>query len=142
MHVTCRMKRTERSSEKDQELHQGVLLIKLLFDVHIADTKWHAVRCLSSWRPTFFLSLVPVAMAGAARSQFGDGCVPELFGWLRIYDSHHTSLMLDLHDGPRHFLPLSQVDIELDYDGGWHTWAGKPRPLTTLSSEESLYYYS
>lgn len=42
-----------------------VLLIKLLmFDVHIADTKWHAVRCVSSWRPTFFLSLVPVAMAG------------------------------------------------------------------------------
>lgn len=28
----------------------------------------------------------------------------------------------------------NQVDIELDYDGGWHTWAGKPRPLTTLSS--------
>ena len=30
--------------------------------------------------------------------------------------------------------PHSQVDIELDYDGGWHSWAGKPRPLTTLSS--------
>ena len=35
----------------------------------------------------------------AARSQFGDGCVPELSGWLRIYDSHHTSVMLDLHVG-------------------------------------------
>ena len=35
------------------------------------DTKWHAVRCLqTSWRPTFFLSLVPVAMAGASRQQY------------------------------------------------------------------------
>ena len=27
----------------------------------------------------------------------------------------------------------SQVNIELDYDGGWHTWSGKPRPFTTLA---------
>ena len=25
--------------------------------------------------------------------------MPELSGWLRIYDSHHTSVMLDLHMG-------------------------------------------
>lgn len=25
--------------------------------------------------------------------------MPELSGWLRIYDSHHTSVMLDLHVG-------------------------------------------
>ncbi|CAE7230148.1 HPGDS [Symbiodinium sp. CCMP2592] len=43
-----------------------VLLVKiLLYDVHIADTKWHAVRCETSHlRPAAFLSLVPVAMAG------------------------------------------------------------------------------
>lgn len=77
----------------------------------------------------------------AARSQFGDGCVPELSGWLRIYDSHHTSVTgLAIFCQFRRQAP--QVDIELDYDGGWHTWAGKPRPLTTLSSEESLHYYS
>lgn len=68
---------------KPGEIHMGncdllllslvlVLLIKLLmFDVHIADTKWHAVRCLSSWRPTFFLSLVPVAMAGVVMMAAG-----------------------------------------------------------------------
>ncbi|CAE7228235.1 unnamed protein product [Symbiodinium natans] len=43
-----------------------VLLVKLLlYDVHIADTKWHAVRDETSrWRPAAFLSLVPVSMAG------------------------------------------------------------------------------
>ncbi|CAE7398513.1 unnamed protein product [Symbiodinium pilosum] len=43
-----------------------VMLIKLLlYDVHIADTKWHAVRCeTSQLRPAAFLSLIPVAMAG------------------------------------------------------------------------------
>eukprot|EP00435_Cladocopium_sp_Y103_P005668 s6109_g1.t2 len=133
MHVTCRMKRTERSSEKDQELHQGVLLIKLLFDVHIADTKWHAVRCLSSWRPTFFLSLVPVAMAGAARSQFGDGCVPELFGWLRIYDSHHTSLMLDLHVGRASPFSATFAGRLLRLTSSWTTMAAGTPGLASLA---------
>ncbi|CAE7566537.1 unnamed protein product [Symbiodinium microadriaticum] len=43
-----------------------VMLIKiLLYDVHVADTQWHAIRCTQTpLRPTAFLALIPVAMAG------------------------------------------------------------------------------
>jgi len=51
-----------------------VLLVKLfLFDVHIAETPWHALRCSKSGRrATLWLSLVPVAMAGVM--MMGAGC--------------------------------------------------------------------
>lgn len=53
------------------------------------DTKWHAVRCLqTSWRPTFFLSLVPVAMAGASRQQYllqGSSAAASAAAWPLIF---------------------------------------------------------
>ncbi len=39
-------------------------------------------------------SMTTTQVLQAARCQFGDGCVPELSGWLRVYDSHHTSVLL------------------------------------------------
>ena len=78
-----------------------VLLVKLLmFDVHIADTKWHAVRCLqTSWRPTFFLSLVPVAMAGVM--MMAAGCFSVLDLEFQDYD-RRSAKRFDRNAG-RHF---------------------------------------
>ncbi|CAK9069390.1 unnamed protein product [Durusdinium trenchii] len=68
----------------------------------------------------------------AARCQFGDDSISEMSGWLRMYHSHHTSVTgFSIFCQFRRQVP--QVDFELDYDGGWYTWAGKPRPLMTLS---------
>lgn len=77
----------------------------------------------------------------AARCQFGDDSISEMSGWLRMYHSHHTSVTgFSIFCQFRRQVP--QVDFELDYDGGWYTWAGKPRPLMTLSGEENIYYHS
>eukprot|EP00913_Durusdinium_trenchii_P034275 g32072.t1 len=59
----------------------------------------------------------------AARCQFGDDSISEI-----IFCQFRRQ--------------VPQVDFELDYDGGWYTWAGKPRPLMTLSGEENIYYHS
>ncbi|CAJ1340697.1 unnamed protein product, partial [Effrenium voratum] len=77
----------------------------------------------------------------AAREKFGEECLAELSGWVRLYHSHHTSVTgFGIFCQFRRQAP--KVVLELDYDGGWHSWAGSCRPLTTLSSEENLYYYS
>jgi len=51
-----------------------VFLVKtLMFDNHVEDTNWHAVRCVTTpWRPTIFLSCVPLAMAGVM--MMASGC--------------------------------------------------------------------
>jgi len=78
----------------------------------------------------------------ASRDEFGDDCMPELTGWVRLYHSHHTSIT-----GAAIFCQFRRqapkVRIELDYDSGWYTWAGEPRKFTALSDkEESLFYYA
>ncbi|CAJ1340705.1 unnamed protein product [Effrenium voratum] len=77
-----------------------VLLVKMLmFDVHIAETSWHAVRCSSNVRPTFFLSLVPVAMAGVM--MMAAGCFLVLDLELQGYDQKKAWIIS--HKAGRHF---------------------------------------
>ena len=46
--------------------------------------------------------------------------MPELSGWLRIYDSHHTSVMLDLHVGVRCLGLLGSINMNLVPSGNKH----------------------
>jgi len=78
----------------------------------------------------------------AARTEFGDECLGNLSGWVRLYHTHHTSVS--------GFAMLCQfkrqaphIQVEVDYDSAWYTWGGEARTFTTLSDqEESLYYYA
>lgn len=77
-----------------------------------------------------------------ARNEFGDECLQNLSGWVRLYHSHHTSVtgIAIFCQFKRH---MPHVNLELDYDSAWHSWGGEPRTFTILpEKEESIYYYA
>jgi len=78
----------------------------------------------------------------AARNEFGEECLQNLSGWVRLYHTHHTSISgIAIFCQFRRQAP--KIQVELDYDSAWYTWGGEARTFTVLSDqEESLYYYA